>query len=106
VHHAKRLSVFVKGGLTYSILVNSYEPDPEFTNEDAINLEITDETAQRINDTWQASAGVGFNYRLSNNLTLTGEPIFNYYIRPVYERSLNVNNPYSLGLKLGVLFKF
>ncbi len=106
VHHAKRFSVFVKGGLTYSILVNSYEPDPDFTNEDAINLEITNETAQRINDTWQASAGVGFNYRLSNNLTLTGEPIFNYYIKPVYERSLNVKNPYSLGLKLGVLFKF
>ena len=106
VHYAKRFSVFVKGGLTYSILVNSYEPDPEFTNENAINLEIINETAQRINDTWQASAGVGFNYRLSNNLTLTGEPVFNYYIRPVYERSLNVKNPYSLGLKVGILFKF
>ncbi|NOX46799.1 MAG: hypothetical protein GXO89_07460 [Chlorobi bacterium] len=106
VHYAKSFSVFVKGGLTYSILVNSYEPNPEFSNGDALNLKITKETAQRINDTWQASVGVGFNCRLSNSVTLTGEPMFNYYLRPVYERGYNAKNPYSLGLKLGLLFKF
>jgi hypothetical protein len=106
VHHAKNFSVFVKGGLTYSILVNSYEPNPEFTNEDALNLKITNETTKRINDNWQASAGVAFNFRLSNSITLTGEPMFNYYLRPVYERRYNAKNPYSLGLRLGMLFKF
>ncbi len=106
VHYAKSFSVFVKGGLTYSILINSYEPNPELTNGDALNLKITKETAQRINDTWQASVGVGFNYRLSNSITLTGEPMFNYYLRPVYERRYNAKNPYSLGLKLGLLLKF
>jgi hypothetical protein len=106
VHYAKNFSVFIKGGLTYSVLVSSHEPNPEFKNENAINLKITNETAKRIHDTWQVSAGVGLNYRLSNNLTLTGEPVFNYYLRPVYERRLSVKNPYSLGLKMGLLFKF
>lgn len=106
VHYAKSFSVFVKGGVTYSILVNSFEPDPGFKNDDALNLKITNETAKRINDNWQASAGVAFNFRLSNSITLTGEPIFNYYLRPVYERGYTAKNPYSLGLKLGLLFKF
>jgi hypothetical protein len=106
VHYAKNFSVFVKGGIIYSILVNSFEPDPEFKNDDALNLKITNETGKRINDTWQASAGIGLNYRLSQSITLTGEPMFNYYLRPVYEQRLNIKNPYSLGLKMGLLFKF
>ncbi|RLD62032.1 MAG: hypothetical protein DRJ05_01305 [Bacteroidetes bacterium] len=106
VHSVKRFSVFVKGGLTYSILAKTYEPNPGYTNDDAINIEITNETPQRIQDTWQLSAGLGFHYRLSNNLVISGEPVYNYYLRPVYEQRLNTKSPYSIGLRVGLLFKF
>ncbi len=106
VHSVKRFSVFVKGGLTYSILASTYEPNPGYTNNDAINIEITNETPQRIQDTWQLSAGLGFHYRLSNNLVISGEPVYNYYLRPVYEQRLNTKSPYSIGLRVGLLIKF
>ena len=106
VHSNKRFSVFVKGGLTYSILASSHEPNPGYTNDKAINIEIINKTPQRIQDTWQLSAGLGFHYRLSNNLVISGEPVYNYYMRPVYEQRLNAKSPYSIGLRVGLLFKF
>ncbi|MBL7105721.1 MAG: hypothetical protein ISS18_15455 [Bacteroidales bacterium] len=106
VNQYKRLSIYLKGGAIYSILLNSNEPGIDYTNEKATRIKITDETPDRIQSYWQLSAAIGFSYSLTNNLSLSAEPVFNYYMKPVYEQRLYSKSPYAIGLRIGMIFKF
>ncbi len=106
VHENKRFSVCVKAGGVYSILINKNEPGTDFTNDNATWINISNETPERIQSHLQLSLAVGFSYRLSNKLSISAEPIYNYYVNPVYERRYNSKSPQSVGLRAGILFKF
>ena len=106
VHENKRFSVCIKAGGTYSILINKNEPDSDFTNDNATWITISDETPERIQSNLQLSLAVGLSYQLSNKLSINVEPVYNYYVKPVYERGLNSKSPWSVGLRAGILFEF
>ena len=105
VNEYKRLSIYLKGGAIYSILLKSNEPGVDYANEKATRIKITNETPGRIQSYWQLSAAIGFSYSLTNNLSLSAEPVFNYYMKPVYEQRLYSKSPWSVGLRAGILFK-
>lgn len=105
VHENKRFSVCVKAGGTYSILINKNEPGTDFTNDNATWINISNETPERIQSNLQLSFAVGFSYQISNKLSINVEPVYNYYVNPVYERRFNSKSPWSVGLRAGILFK-
>ncbi len=105
VHENKRFSVCVKAGGTYSILINKNEPGTDFTNDKATWITISNETPERIQSNLQLSFAVGLSYQISNKLSINVEPVYNYYINPVYERRFNSKSPWSVGLRAGILFK-
>ncbi|MCD4790630.1 MAG: hypothetical protein K8R37_11580 [Bacteroidales bacterium] len=106
VNEYKRLLIYLKGGAIYSILLKSNEPGVDYANEKATRIKITDETPGRIQSYWQLSAAIGFSYSLTNNLSLSAEPVFNYYMKPVYEQRVYSKSPYAIGLRIGMIFKF
>ncbi|OQX79275.1 MAG: hypothetical protein B6D61_03875 [Bacteroidetes bacterium 4484_249] len=106
VHENKNFSVCIKAGGIYSILINKNEPGTDFTNDNATWINISNETPERIQSHLQLSLAVGLHYRLSNKLSISAEPIYNYYVNPVYERRYNLKSPWSVGLRAGILFKF
>ena len=106
VHENKRFSVCIKAGGTYSILINKNEPGTDFTNDNATWITISNETPERIQSNLQVSLAVGLSYQLSNKLNINVEPVYNYYVKPVYERGFNSKSPWSVGLRAGILFEF
>lgn len=106
IHENKRLSVSLKAGGIYSILINKKEPGSDYTNESATWISISNETQERIQSNIQLSLAVGLSYQLSNKLSINMEPFYNYYIQPVYERKLNSKSPWSVGLRAGIELQF
>ena len=106
VYNYKRFSVFLKAGAVYSVLTNKNEPDINFINDKATWIQITNQTPQRIHSNLQLSAGVGLIYGITNKLEVSVEPVYNYYLNSVYDRSYNSKSPWSLGLRTGINFKF
>ncbi|MEZ5199076.1 MAG: hypothetical protein R2764_22645 [Bacteroidales bacterium] len=106
IHENKRFSVSLKAGGIYSILISKKEPGSDFMNENATWISISNETPERIQSNFQLTVGVGLSYQLSNKLSIGAEPVYNYFVNPVYERRLNSKSPWSLGLRAGVVFQF
>ncbi len=105
IREFKRLSIFLKAGGIYSVLVKSNEPGIDYTNDNATSIVIEDETPNRIHSYFKLSASLGLSYRLSNSFDLSVEPVYNYYMQPVYERRLTNKAPWSIGLRFGFLYK-
>jgi hypothetical protein len=105
IREFKRFSVYLKAGGIYSVLVGSNESGADYTNDNATSIIIEDETPQRVHSYFKLSASVGVSYQLSNSVSLSLEPVYNYYMQPVYERRLSDKSPWSLGLRFGVLIK-
>ena len=106
VYNYKRIGISIKGGGVYSILMKSKEPGAEFNNEKATWIKITNETPGRIQSNFTLSVAIGFSYRLNNNLCLSAEPVYSYYLKPEYEKMNNSKSPYSFGLRTGIIVKF
>jgi hypothetical protein len=105
IREFKGFSVYLKAGGIYSVLVGSNESGTNYTNDKATSIIIEDETPQRVHSYFKLSASVGLSYMLSNSVSLSLEPVYNYYMQPVYERRLSDKSPWSLGLRFGVLVK-
>jgi hypothetical protein len=105
IREFKGFSVYLKAGGIYSVLVGSNESGADYTNDNATSIIIEDETPQRVHSYFKLSASVGVSYQLSNSVSLSLEPVYNYYMQPVYERRLSDKSPWSLGLRFGVLVK-
>jgi len=106
IHEIKKFSVFLKAGVTYSVLINKNEPNTEYNNINATWVNITNETPSRIESNWQLSGGMGFSWKFGNKLNVVVEPVYSYYLNPVYKRNYNSKSTWSLGLRAGVTFKF
>lgn len=106
LHENKRFSVSLKAGGVYSILLKENEPGTNYANENATWVKITNDTPERIQSNFQLSLALGLSYRLSNRLSLSAEPAYNYYINSVYQQRYSSKSPWSLGLRAGVVFQF
>jgi len=102
----KRFSLYLKGGLIYSVLLNGREPAAIYTNDRATEIFIQNNTPGRIHSNLQLSGGIALQYQLSRNIALSVEPVGNYYIKPVYSDRLESKSPWSLGSRFGIILNF
>jgi len=56
--------------------------------------------------TYSGSLSLGFGYPLSKRLSLSLEPFFKYYLKPINSNPQTDVYPYSLGVMSGVRFMF
>ncbi|MCF8368511.1 MAG: hypothetical protein K9G76_05665 [Bacteroidales bacterium] len=101
----KRISIDLKGGLVYSVLVNENQKIAQFENDNATWVNITDNTRARIHSNLQLSAGIALNYQLSNSYYLSIEPVYNHYLQSIYQHRYQLNAPSSFGIRLGLIIK-
>jgi hypothetical protein len=106
VFSQKKFSVYLKTGFSYSILLDDYETAPDYENDLATWIYIVNKTPVRNKSFWQLSAGVGLYYQFNNSLILGLEPVYQYYLKSVYEQRYNQKSPYSFGLRTGIFYKF
>jgi hypothetical protein len=103
----KRISCSLLGGPVLSILINENEQSVTFDDQNANLISIDDNTPVRLKTNWQFMISAGITYQVSNSLGISIEPTYKYYIRSVYEKSIaGSKNPYSLGIRGGLIYTF
>ena len=106
-NESRRLSWFIKGGPTASLLVNKKIPDINYPYEHIRILAMDEQMPERIRLHWQMMLSAGLSYRLSNHLSIVFEPVFRYYLKSAYDRANSENKlPYSYGIRTGFLVNF
>lgn len=104
VYTNRRMSISLKAGPVFSVLLGSEEPPATFSQDGATVSLIDDRTPVRFTTNWQVAAGLGVGFYLFHGLTFQLEPTCKTYLRPVYRNSRT--NPNSIGLKAGLLYRF
>jgi hypothetical protein len=100
-----RFGWYVKGGPILSVLVHENIPQPDAGMDKIIAVD--QQMPSRVNTYWQFAVGVGVSYKLSNKVSIAVEPVFKYYLNSQYQKKyIKTNNPYSVGLRTGLLFNF
>lgn len=100
-----RFGWYVKGGPVLSVLVHENIPQPD-AGMDRI-IAVDRQMPGRVNTYWQLAIGAGVSYKLSNKVSIAVEPVFKYYLNSQYQsKYITTRNPYSVGLRTGLLFNF
>jgi len=64
------------------------------------------ETGNIKNLNYSSSVGLGFDYAIINNLNLSVDPVFKYYLTSINEGSSLDYHPYSMGVYTGITYMF
>lgn len=100
-----RFGWFVKGGPIFNVLLTQNIPTPIINNDRIVDMD--DNMPMRVKTHWQFAVSAGFNYQLSDKVSISVEPTFRYYLNSQYERKyITTRHPYSIGLRTGLLFNF
>ena len=103
VKELKRISLDLKAGIIYSLLLNSNIPTPQYSNQKATEINIQNQSLRRVHSYRQFSLALTFNYQLSDKTKFSIEPIYSYYTQSIYTN--NPQTPWSLGLRFGLKYK-
>jgi hypothetical protein len=98
------LTISLKAGPVFSVMMDSYEPQANFSREGTNLQSIENLSPSRLSANWQVAAGLGVGFYLSRRFTLLAEPTYKTYLRPVYQNQRT--RPQSFGIKAGLLYRF
>ncbi|MBP8960454.1 MAG: hypothetical protein KBG40_08535, partial [Bacteroidales bacterium] len=97
----RRLDINMVGGLSYNILVSN----SSYIKSDGIKYTIGG-TEGLSPVTLSSSVGMGMEYRFSERMTFSVEPLLRYYITPLGGLTGSNIHPYSLGILSGFFYNF
>jgi hypothetical protein len=101
-----RFSLSVHAGPALSLLAGRSAPVTDYPDERIRILSESPQIPARETMNWQLTAGAGFNYRVSDNISFSLEPTFRYFLSGQYEESeFNSRQPYSIGIRAGLIYK-
>ncbi|PKP49973.1 MAG: hypothetical protein CVT94_03255 [Bacteroidetes bacterium HGW-Bacteroidetes-11] len=104
VYANRFLTISLKAGPVFSLMIGSDEQQASFSQENASLQSISDLSPDRVSANWQVAASLGVGLRLSRRFTLLAEPTYKSYLRPVYQNTRT--KPQSIGIKTGLLYRF
>lgn len=94
----------MKAGPLFSLMLGSDEPPVTFSQERANLRSIENLSPARLSTDWQMAASLGIGLSLSRRFSLSVEPTYKTYLRPVY-RNHHIR-PQSFGIRAGLLYRF
>jgi hypothetical protein len=103
----RRLSLNVKTGITFSLLMKENEPTADFSMSGANDVFIHRMVPERNNTTWRFTAGLEASCLVTGRLSLHIEPVFGQYLNSVYVSTpgYDASKPYLFGVNIGVRYR-
>lgn len=95
-----------KGGVTFSTLINKVEPELTYFKEDVSIQNIENETYSRYSTNFQIFLGLQLRYLYSEKIDIFVESSYRKYLQSVYDNEAVTTQPYTIGLKGGIVIKF
>ena len=103
----RKVSLFLKGGTVFSVLLKGDEPVPTVNGKEVRIININRLSPGRLSTNWQIMLSAGINIQAHKSLSLTLEPQYRYYLNSYYSQQMNkYKKPYSIGIRAGVLINF
>ncbi|OQX76245.1 MAG: hypothetical protein B6D61_09085 [Bacteroidetes bacterium 4484_249] len=102
-----KVSLFIKAGAEFSILIHGHEPVPTVNGKEIRIINVDRLSPGRVSTSWQMIIRAGFAVKVYKSLSLTLEPQYRYYLNSYYSQQMNnYKKPYSIGIRAGVLINF
>jgi len=99
----KKMSFTIKGGALFSFVIYKNIPFKNNTlNEDQFFQGYHDKISTRSNFNLRFMTSLECAYNINDKISVFVEPKYSYYFNSVY----TTGNPYNIGLKAGINFKF
>jgi len=95
-----------RGGVTFSRLINKFEPELVYFKENATIQNIENETFKRYRNNFQISLGIQLRYLYSEKIDIFVESSYRKYLKSVYDSDAVTAQPYSVGIRGGFVIKF
>ncbi len=102
----RRFSMVAIGGPSFSYLLNEKKSDLNVNDLAAENMTIEDQTPARRVSNWQFLVGLNSQYLMTNKISVTLEPTYRQYFKPVYNGYDSGWPPYSFGIRVGINYHF
>jgi hypothetical protein len=96
----------VRVGTIMSVQVSSRQLSGEYNPGQNQVIGINMITPEQVNVNWQALGGLNVSARLRKNIFLEIEPQARYYYQSIYEKSDMAKKPWSVGVRMAVMYKF
>ena len=101
-----RFTIGVRIGTIMSVLLNSKQLTGEYDAGENQVTGINRISPEQVKINWQAIGGFNASARLSRSVFIEFEPQAKYYYQSIYEKSDLTKKPWSVGIRLGVTYKF
>ncbi|MBN3034630.1 MAG: hypothetical protein JW861_03535 [Bacteroidales bacterium] len=103
----RRVSWFIKGGPSFSLLIHKQIPGVDVPYQDIRIVGVDSRMPERISTSWQLLISAGLEYQLSHSMGIVFEPTIRYYMNSGYKSHvLDTRHPYALGIRTGFLIHF
>ena len=102
----ERISIGVRVGPVLSVLLSSKQLSAAYDPGTKRIISINDIAPEQVNLNWQVMAGLSGAIRLTRTLQIEVEPSVRYYFNSVYEKPVNNNKPWSVGVRAAFVVKF
>jgi hypothetical protein len=101
-----RVTLGVRVGTVMSVMLASKQLTGNYDPGANQVLGISNLSPNQVSTNWQAIAGISGSFLLTRRLYLEIEPEVKYYYQSIYERTGNEKKPWSVGLRMAILYKF
>jgi hypothetical protein len=101
----EHFSVGLRAGPILSVLLKTEQLSDNYDPGKNRVVEINMITPERIQTYWQFMLGVNAAYSISRRFGVEVEPDVRYYFNSVYEKPVNNKKPWSVGVRVALLFK-
>jgi len=99
-----RLSLHIHAGPNISVLLGRNATTINYPEEQIRIVRARQDLSSRKKINWQIMAGAGIDYRLTNRLELSIEPVFRYYLSPEFKQNNSNGNGFGFGLRTGISY--
>ncbi len=108
IYENQVMTVRLKAGMVFSLLVAKNEPVVNVDVSDASQVSVEKIVPERVKTNWHYTLGVQLGFRLGNNTSLSVEPYYGQYLNPVYLNSTGWNGkrPSIFGIRTGIELNF
>jgi hypothetical protein len=101
-----KISVGVRVGTIMSVMLASKQLTGEYDPGQNQVIGVNTLTPSQVSLNWQAVGGFAASAVLTKRISLEMEPQARYYYGSIYEKSGDVKKPWSVGIRLALLYKF
>ncbi len=103
----RKVSLFIKAGTEFSLLVRGDEPVPVINGNEIRIVNVDRLSPDRVSTNWQMIISAGMGIRVTRSIYFTFEPQYRYYLNSYYSQQMkNYKKPYSIGIRAGLLLNF